>query len=278
MKGLQKHNQQLTKQNKSIGLIKSKFSNQKIKIFEAYQSMKRIKDFNTNNDIKPLIDIIGKWRFYIGVKEELSQEELFMNVNFIRENFNELNLVDINEAINLSLKGVLNVDVEHYQSFTPLYISKILNAYKDYRNNIIYDIRQSLLKIDNKPKQLSPKDKVALTRASLKVLYESRNEKTFYDYGSVTYDFIKKNNLIKLTKDLVSEAMSFGEKLVSQNTRQTALSDVITNSTKGVKEARSKKEYNVRQSARNYVVQTWLNSFDEKSFDEFLETITYEMT
>lgn len=268
----------MTKQNKSIGLIKSKFSNQKIKIFEAYQSMKRIKDFNTNNDIKPLIDIIGKWRFYIGVKEELSQEELFMNVNFIRENFNELNLVDINEAINLSLKGVLNVDVEHYQSFTPLYISKILNAYKDYRNNIIYDIRQSLLKIDNKPKQLSPKDKVALTRASLKVLYESRNEKTFYDYGSVTYDFIKKNNLIKLTKDLVSEAMSFGEKLVSQNTRQTALSDVITNSTKGVKEARSKKEYNVRQSARNYVVQTWLNSFDEKSFDEFLQTITYEMT
>jgi len=72
--------------------------------------------------------------------------------------------------------------------------------------------------------------------------------------------------------------MSFGEKLVSQNTRQTALSDVITNSTKGVKEARSKKEYNVRQSARNYVVQTWLNSFDEKSFDEFLETITYKMT
>src|SRR5210317_1623219 len=126
MKGLQKHNPQLIKLNKSIGSIKGKFSKDKIEIYQAYYSLKRIKQFQSNDELKPLIDLIGKWRFYIGVKEELSQEELFMNVNFIRENFSELNLVDINQAINLSIKGTLNVDVEHYQSFTPLYISKIL--------------------------------------------------------------------------------------------------------------------------------------------------------
>ena len=44
----------------------------------------------SNNDLKPLIDLVGKWRYFIGIKEELSKEELFMNINFIRENFNEL--------------------------------------------------------------------------------------------------------------------------------------------------------------------------------------------
>ena len=116
----------MTKQNKLIGLVKSKFNSNKLKIYQAYYSMNKIKDFKTNNDLKPLIELVGKWRYFIGIKEELSKEELFMNINFIRENFNELNLVDIDQAINLSIKGEFDIDIEHYQSFTPLYISKIL--------------------------------------------------------------------------------------------------------------------------------------------------------
>ena len=72
----------MIKQNKSIGLIKSNFTDTKIKIYEAYRSLKRIRDFNTNDELKPLIDLVGKWRYYIGIKEELSQEELFMNITF----------------------------------------------------------------------------------------------------------------------------------------------------------------------------------------------------
>ena len=132
----------MTKQSKSIGLIKSNFSDNKIKIYEAYRGLKKIRDFKSNDDLKPLIDLVGKWRYYIGIKEELSQEELFMNLNFIRENFSELNLVDINQAIDLSIKGDLDVEVEHYQSFTPLYISRILKSYKEYRNKVIFAIRE----------------------------------------------------------------------------------------------------------------------------------------
>ena len=87
MKDSKKPNQQLIKQNKSIGLVKGKFSDNKIKIYEAYRGLKRIRDFKSNDELKPLIDLVGKWRYYIGIKEELSQEELFMNVTFIRENF-----------------------------------------------------------------------------------------------------------------------------------------------------------------------------------------------
>jgi len=267
----------LIKLNNSIGLIKGKFSDNKIKIYQAYYSLKRIKQFKSNDELKPLIDLIGKWRFFIGVKEELTQEELFMNINFIKDNFSELNLMDIDQAINLSIKGDLDVDVEHYQSFTPLYISRILKAYKIYKGEVMTTIRETINKNDNKPKELSDVDRVALTRASLSVLYESRNNENFYDYGNVTYDFIKKNKLFPITKELVEKAMKFGKEKTRDNTRNSAITDALYNTEKYVKEAKAKKDYNIRQNARNYVVREWLNTFDQKSFDKFLKSINREM-
>ena len=274
---MQKHNQQLTKQNKLIGLVKSKFNSNKLKIYQAYYSMNKIKDFKTNNDLKPLIELVGKWRYFIGIKEELSKEELFMNINFIRENFNELNLVDIDQAINLSIKGEFDIDIEHYQSFTPLYISKILNAYKKYKGEVMFSIRSELSKIENKPKKLKIEDRIALTKASLQVLYNSKDNEHFSDGGNVTYDFIKRNNLLPITKNLVQEAMDYGKKLVSSNTKKSAIIDALNNTSNNVRDAREKKEYNIRQNARNYVVLKWLNSFNESEFKNFLNSINKQM-
>ena len=267
----------MIKQNKSIGLVKNKFTDNKIKIYEAYRSLKRIRDFNTNNELKPLIDLVGKWRYYIGIREELSQEELFMNITFIRENFNELNLVDIDQAINLSLKGELNIDAEHYQNFTPLYISKILKAYKEYRGKIIYDIRDSINKIENKPIEPTIAEKVEITKSSLVSMYNSREDKRFHDYGGVTYDFIKRNQFMVFTKSLVAEAMDYGKKQTTKNARKSAYKDVVQGTTKNLTTAREKKESEIRTLARNYVVKKWLQTFDDNSFKQFLEKITDKM-
>jgi hypothetical protein len=277
MTNLAKPNQQLTKQSKSIGLIKSNFTDNKIKIYEAYRSLKRIRDFVTNDELKPLIDLVGKWRYYIGIREELSQEELFMNVTFIRENFSSLNLVDINQAINLSLKGDLNIDAEHYQNFTPLYIAKVLNAYQSYRGKVIYDIRNSIDKIENKPVEPTIKEKVAITISSLESMYSQREDKRFHDYGGVTYDFIKRNELMVFTKVLVAEAMEYGKKQNLDSKRKSAYKDAVQGTQKNLKTAREKKEETIRNSARNYVVQKWLLKYDEESFKQFLGKITDKM-
>lgn len=267
----------MTKQSKSIGLIKSNFSDNKIKIYEAYRGLKKIRDFKSNDDLKPLIDLVGKWRYYIGIKEELSQEELFMNLNFIRENFSELNLVDINQAIDLSIKGDLDVEVEHYQSFTPLYISRILKSYKEYRNKVIFAIREKVNKIENVPKELTLNEKVEITKTSLISMFSNREDKRFYDYGGVTYDFIKRNNLLVFSKALVEEAMNFGKKNSIKEIRKSTYADVIQKSNKNYNNAKEKRESIIRNSARNYVVQKWLNSFTEETFNKFLETIDHKM-
>ena len=267
----------MTKQNKSIGLVKAKFTDNKIKIYEASRSLKRIREFKTNDDLKPLIDLVGKWRYYIGIKEELSQEELFMNITFIRENFNELNLVDIDQAINLSLKGDLDIDVEHYQSFTPLYISKILKAYKEYRGKVIFDIRQKINKIENVAKEPTIEERLEIAKTSLQAMYNQKDDKRFYDYGSVTYDFIKRNELMVMSKSLVEEALSYGKKTQQQKSRDSAYKDALMGGMKNIANAKSQKESTIRSYARTFVVRKWLNTFDSDSFSEFLNKLNEKM-
>ena len=267
----------MIKQNKSIGLVKGKFSDNKIKIYEAYRGLKRIRDFNTNDELKPLIDLVGKWRYYIGIREELSQEELFMNITFIRENFNELNLVDIDQAINLSLKGDLEVDVEHYQNFTPLYISKILKAYKEYRGKVIFAIRERLNKLENVSKELTIEEKIEIAKSSLQTMYNQRKDKRFYDYGGVTYDFIKRNELYPISKSLVDEAMKYGKKEQLNRSRDSAYKDALLGGNKNLNDAREMREAMIRSYARTYVVRKWLNTFDDDSFAKFLEKIDSNM-
>ena len=94
-------------------------------------------------------DIKNNLKEFTLIDNKKSDIHFIITKKFIRENFNELNLVDIDQAINLSLKGDLEVDVEHYQNFTPLYISKILKAYKEYRGKVIFAIRERLNKLEN---------------------------------------------------------------------------------------------------------------------------------
>ena len=71
--------------------------------------------------------------------------------------------------------------------------------------------------------------------------------------------------------------MDYGKKLVSSNTKKSAIIDALNNTSNNVRNAREKKEYNIRQNARNYVVLKWLNSFNESEFKNFLNSINKQM-
>jgi len=260
---------------KSIGFLKTKFPSNKVKIYEANLSQVKIREFKTNNDIKPLVDILGKWRFYLGIKDELTKEEILMNVNFVRENFNELNLTDITEAINLSLKGSLEVDVRAFQSFTPVYISTILIAYKKYRSKVIIDVRAVLSKLENKPKPPTDQERIELCRANMINMYQAREDTHFSDYGGVVYNFIKKNKLVVFTKSLVDEAMAYGLTQVNQTLRESTYKDALYNTFANHEYAKKNKTSVQRHSARDYVVRKWLNGLDD--FNKFLSKITIDM-
>jgi hypothetical protein len=78
--------------------------------------------------------ILMKWCKFLGIKEVPDQEDMKMNLFFMKKNFGELTLDEIVNAFNLAVARKLNVDPNHYQNFSPLYISGILTAYKEYKS------------------------------------------------------------------------------------------------------------------------------------------------
>ena len=71
--------------------------------------------------------------------------------------------------------------------------------------------------------------------------------------------------------------MAFGKKNSIKEIRKSTYADVIQKSNKNYNNAKEKRESIIRNSARNYVVQKWLNSFTEETFNKFLETIDHKM-
>ena len=80
------------------------------------------------------------------IKEKMSEEELIINMNFLKDSYPKLTLEDIRLAVKYSLNGTLNVNPEAFGSFSPLYISKIINSYFNLHGDRDYFHVESLLK------------------------------------------------------------------------------------------------------------------------------------
>ena len=127
------------------------------------------------------------------------------------------------------------------------------------------------------PQEPTLEERIALAKTSLQSMFNSRADKRFYDYGGVTYDFIKRNELLPLSKSLVEEAMKYGKKEQLKKSRNSAYKDALIGGNKNLNDAREKKEAMIRSYARTYVVRKWLNSFDDDSFAKFLEKVDRNM-
>jgi len=68
----------------------------------------------------------------VGLTDKVDDKDIITLTKFTEEAFPNLTIEDIKLAINLSMKGSLDADIECYGNFSPLYISKILNAYLKY--------------------------------------------------------------------------------------------------------------------------------------------------
>ncbi len=214
----------------------------------------------TNKELGGVIDALGKWRFYLGLKEKASKEEIIINVQFIRDHFGEFNVQDIHEAMQTSIAGKLDVDNNHYGNFGPLYISRILNAYKSYKGDILQYCKKQLDK--NAPKALptwNPKEHLESMQSAFLRAHEQAKSGFFNDYGDVWYNFAKRNGYLSFTQDLIEEAKRFA-KLKANDHAQDGILLKMQYNQRMKKEERELKE---RSFARSFVVNKWLDSIND---------------
>lgn len=86
---------------------------------------------------KASIDEIKHTLFYciklIGVNpEKLVKEDLDLIIDYIKRNFKRLSTADIRLAFEIGVKGELDFDLQHYQSFNTMYVANVLLSYKRY--------------------------------------------------------------------------------------------------------------------------------------------------
>jgi hypothetical protein len=179
-------------------------------IYTAKNDLK-ISEFTENAQMNNLLKEVTTWRLHLGIREDASKEEFLLVTNFIRENYSELSVAEIKLAYNYALTGKLDVEIEAYGKFSPLYIAKILNAYKKFVNpiytNLTYQKRDWDREQEKKKIEQDEKDRIENMPFAEKV--ESRKQSIIWyydkiknsydylgDYGSVVWDFLTRNNLI----------------------------------------------------------------------------------
>lgn len=161
------------------------------KDLELYQcrNEKQIAEF-TALDYKPLISLLTWWREMLGITAAPSEHEKEMCLVHIRESYADMTIPDIKLAVKYSLEGEFEVDAVAYNSFSPAYISRILNGYKKYKDRQLYKILKEKEAHEQKAKEAQVLDPHESRRRYL-LWYISEVKKSdsyIIDFKSITYD------------------------------------------------------------------------------------------
>lgn len=271
----------LVKQQNSVGVVKVNLSELKniskndITLYNSNLNSKKFKDYSTEKDLLLMNALITKWAKYIGVKVP---EPIDMNglAKFIKESFPNFNDFDLNECITLLANNKLETDAESYGGLSPIYCSKVLHAYQDYKYKILFKVRDEIQKIENnQPKVIDKKQRLTDFKKLLKYASDDvKKGEIFLDTGDVIYEFVKFNKLMNFHQ-IKNEAIEYGQKKFNEEKKKKVIEATIKfHQYKSVEELNFDKEDKIKKYAREFAINNWLKSIN---IEEIVSKLTYEM-
>ena len=273
----------ITNTNNSVSIVSTlpNTTSKEILIYNAYLTDKKLKEFSTKEDLMLLNSLLVRWANYVGV-ETPEASQLNMLSNFIKEHFPTFNATDIKECINLLANQTLDTDAEHYGKISPIYVSKVLKAYQEHKNNIVFKVRDNIQKLKEAEVVPMPdEERIANFKKLLTIAKDENNQGlTYIDAGDSLYNFIKHNRLMPITKDnldpvLIDDAMEYGNKLYIELRKKKVTETVIKNqSFKRISDMEFEKKDLISKYAREFVVNKFLLKME---LNELLQKINIEM-
>jgi hypothetical protein len=124
MKNLQIHTDKLNY------LILNKMSIEDAQIVQANKEPKKFRDYNAD-DKKVLAKKLLQLSYFVGIKESVEAEQIKMLTIFLCSQFPDLSIGELEQSFYFCCSGKLG-DFEHFQNFSPIYVGKVVNAYKAY--------------------------------------------------------------------------------------------------------------------------------------------------
>lgn len=86
----------------------------------------------TNENKQDLAKLLVRLSFFVGIKEPLSLDELKLLVFFLCSQFPKFTAEEMEQSFMMACSGKFG-SFEHYQSFSPIYVGKVINAYETSR-------------------------------------------------------------------------------------------------------------------------------------------------
>ena len=96
-----------------------------------------------NEQKQGLAKCLVKLCYFVGIKEPLSIENLKMLVYYLANQHSKFTQEELEQAFFMASSGEFG-ELEHYQSFSPMYVSKVINAYSTKRSEAIVKYRSKL--------------------------------------------------------------------------------------------------------------------------------------
>jgi hypothetical protein len=224
-------------------------------IVKSIEGSKQISKEEDNKNL--LIDLVVKWRMYIGIPKADVAEELVLVAAFIFENYGFLTIPEIELAIKLSVRRKLK-DTEFHGYFSPMYVGKVLDSYLYYRKMTMADAirrrEKAIAEQVEKSNKPSPEQQAEDYKELFVSFYnEYKSQGYIRDVFNLCYNFLRKHDMMKVSKERIEEAQAYGRKRVEE-VKETAR-----------KEGR-KIDYDLgleeKRWARNYCVQKYFDSVD----------------
>lgn len=263
-------NQQLTKQNKDYSnkLFDYVRNPQEAEVLKAANGRQLIDMDAEMSGI--LVDLIAQWRYYVGITDTKPEELIFM-VRYLKDYYPKMSVEEIKLAMDMSLKGLLNVESRPFNNFSPLYVSNILNAYLDYKKPLMVNIseRYETQYIEQQSIKMTKAEECQVMKQIILDDYNRYKETgEVQDFLSLIYTFLKKTKRLVIDKEMVDNALKYADSMYIRMQTAERTEQIMGMFSKMFErdEESAKKKF-----SRNYCVQIL---FSKISIDELIYSIT----
>lgn len=180
---------------------------------ELYLNEKKILDFKPKDFAKLNEWILGVC-YFIGITTPPEDKEREIIMRFIRLNYPDFSQAELDLAFNLAYGDKLKVKADqlnHYNMFSGTFISKVLNAYKEYRNGFVTEFNQKYQTLLLEQKSELSEDEIAERMwSALHDLFELWVQgKEWKDISGSCYDWFSKRGFITVEDELSEEQHAF---------------------------------------------------------------------
>lgn len=224
-----------------------------------------------------LKNTLVQWIYTLGLTGKISDKDIYALTKLTKELFPNLTVKDIQLAIKLSLQNKLGVDVECYGNFSPLYISRILNAYIDFYKEKMQEIvwrKKSMQNMLEPPKEEKPYEERLKSMKGVILYYGNwvkNNDSYIGDYNNSVWEFFKRLGLVTPDKINLQEAEDWADNRIKLEamTTQAKMFSKLTPERKEqefVKFRRLYGRYYVMKKIFREIenIEDWLNKLENK--------------